>query len=221
VTRINLLPPEIIQKRKDERLWTYVIAGILALFLVVAGVWFVMLIQVVSKESEVAGVQQQADNLTGQVARFSIFQQKEDDMVRRRTVVAAALGSRVDWSEVLYEMSLIMPGDVVLTRFAGSGADIGSDPALILEGSVANIVDIGTNSGYDSLAKVLVRLTDLPDIGNVWLTSAEKQPPAIIPNAVPTSDTALKFGITAKVTPPKSGAATSTPSPLLPTTPQP
>jgi Tfp pilus assembly protein PilN len=221
VTRINLLPPEITQKRKDERRWTYVIAGILALFVVVAVLWFAMLIQVVSKEAEVAGVQQQADALSGQVARFSIFQKKQDDMVHRRGIVSLALARRVDWSEVLYETSLIMPADVFLTRFAGSNGESSGSPLLILEGNVANIVDVGTNSGYDSLAKLLVRLTDLPDVGNVWLSSAEKQPPVTPPGGAPGVDAFIKFTVNAVVTPPSSAASSGTPNPVLPTTPQP
>jgi Tfp pilus assembly protein PilN len=225
VTRINLLPPEITQKRSDERRWTYVIAGILALFVLVAGLWFVMLIQVVSKQSEVAGVQQQADTLSGQVARFSIFQQKQDDMNSRQAVVSAALTNRVDWSEILYEMSLIMPADVYLVRFAGSNAEVAGAPLLTLEGNVANIVDIGTNSGYDSVAKLLVRLTDLPDINNVWLTSADKQAPVAAPGAAPGAttvvDSFIKFAVNAKVAPPKSSTPSGTPESVLPTTPQP
>jgi len=221
VTRINLLPPEITQKRKDEHSWTYVIAGILALFVVVAVLWFAMLIQVVSKESEVAGVQQQADALTGQVARFSIFQQKQDDMNRRHTVVNAALANRVDWSEILYETSLIMPADIYLTRFAGAGGEVSGAPTLIFEGSAANIVDVGTNSGYDSVAKLLVRLTDLPDVNNVWLVSAEKQAPVAPVGGAPGVDAFIKFVVNAKVTPPKSSTTSGTLSPALPTTPQP
>jgi Tfp pilus assembly protein PilN len=221
MTRINLLPPEITQKRKDERSWTYVIAGILALFVIVAVLWFAMLIQVVSKESEVAGVQQQADALTGQVARFSIFQQKQDDMNRRSSVVSQALARRVDWSEVLYETSLIMPADVFLTRFAGSGAEVAGAPVFIMEGSSANIVDVGSNSGYDSIAKLLVRLTDLPDVNSVWLVSAEKQAPAIPVGGTPSVDAFITFTIDGRVTPPMSSATSRTLSPPLPSTPQP
>ncbi len=221
MTRINLLPPEITQKRKDEHNWTYVIVGIIALFVVVAVLWFAMLIQVVSKESEVANVQQQADALSGQVARFSIFQQKQDDMNVRRTVVDAALANRVDWSEILYETSLIMPADIYLTRFSGSGAEVAGAPVLLLEGSAANIVDVGTNSGYDSVAKLLVRLTDLPDVNNVWLTSAEKQVPLAPAGGVAGTDAFIKFSVNAKVTPPSSSTASGTPNPALPSTPQP
>ena len=222
MTRINLLPPEITQKRKDERSWTYVIAAILALFVLVAGIWFVMLIQVVSKESEVAGVQQQADALSGQVTRFSIFQQKQDDKNRRQQVVDSVLRSRTDWGEVLYELSLIMPPDIYLTKFSGAAGDL-SDvfPTMALEGDAANIVDIGTNSGYDSVAKLLVRLTDLPDVSNVWLASAEKQSPVAPPGSELGPDAFIKFIINAQVTPPKSSTSSGTPNPVLPTTPQP
>ena len=221
MTRINLLPPEITQKRKDERLWKYLIAGVLALFVLVAGIWFVMLIQVVSKESEVASVQQQADALSGQVAQFSIFQQKRDDMTRRRGVVVAALANRVDWSEILYETSLIMPADIYLTRFIGNGGEIAGAPQLLLEGSAANIVDIGTNSGYDSVAKLLVRLTDLPDVNNVWLVSANKQAPLPVLGGVLGVDAFIRFSLSAKVTPSKSSTSSGTLDPALPTTPQP
>ncbi len=220
MTRINLLPPEITQKRKDEGRWTWVIGAIVAVFVVVAVVYLAMLIQVITKEAEVAAVQQQADSLSGQVQRFSIFQTKQEDMLRRQSVVKAALVGRIDWGEVLYETSLIMPADMFLTRFAGEGADTSATPSATFEGQSANIIDIGTNSGYDSVAKLLVRLTDLPDVNNVWLTSADKQQPTATTTpgqtAVPTGDSFIKWAITAKVTPLRPASSTVSPSPITP-----
>ena len=225
MTRINLLPPEITQKRKDEGHWTWVIAAIIGVFVVVAIVYLGVMIQGITKQADVAAVQQQADAQAGQVQRFSIFQTKQEDMLRRQNVVKAALIGRVDWGEVLYETSLVMPADMYLTRFLGEGADTSATPSATYEGQSANIIDVGTNSGYDSVAKLLVRLTDLPDVNNVWLTTADKQAPTTptgptSPTAVPSANAFIKWTITAKVSPPSSGAPTSTIG-VTPITPQP
>ena len=225
MTRINLLPPEITQKRRDEGRWTWVIAAIIGVFVVVAIVYLAVMIQVITKKADVAAVQQQADAQAGQVQRFSIFQTKQEDMLMRQNVVKAALIGRVDWGEVLYETSLVMPADMFLTRFLGEGADTSATPSATFEGQSANIIDVGSNSGYDSVAKLLVRLTDLPDVNNVWLTNADKQTPTTptgptTPTAVPSANAFIKWTITAKVSPPKSDAPSSTIG-ATPITPQP
>ena len=225
MTRINLLPPEITQKRKDEGRWTWVIAAIVAVFVVIAVVYLGVLIQVITKQADVAALQQQADAQSGQVQRFSIFQTKQEDMLRRQNVVKAALIGRVDWGEVLYETSLVMPADMFLTRFLGEGADTSATPSATFEGQSANIIDVGSNSGYDSVAKLLVRLTDLPDVNNVWLTNADKQAPVSptgpsSPSTALSADSFIKWQITAKVSPPRSDSSTSTVG-VSPITPQP
>jgi hypothetical protein len=63
VIRINLLPPEIVQKRKDEKRWQWVAIGGVAAVIAVGLVFSALQLQVAGKQSEVASVRQQAEAL--------------------------------------------------------------------------------------------------------------------------------------------------------------
>ena len=173
--RINLIPPEILQARKDERRWKWVwLAGGVAA-LVVALFWAATYLQLSSATSDVAGIQQDVANAQAQTSRFAVFEQKEADLKVRQDAVEAAKKGRIDWSQLLYELGLVLPRDVYLTTFTGvdnstAGAATGS--VVTLAGQAVYDPDEVPANGYKSIAKMLVRLTEMSELDSVWLTSA-------------------------------------------------
>jgi Tfp pilus assembly protein PilN len=171
VIRINLIPPEILQSRKDERRWKWVwLAGGIAA-LVVAIFWAATYLQVSAASTEVASIQQQVAELQGQTARFAVFSQAEDQLRVRQESVDAAIKGRIDWSEMLYELGLVLPSDVYLTTFTGVD-NAGTGSVVTMAGQAVYDPDDVPANGYKSIAKMLVRLTELKELNSVWLTSA-------------------------------------------------
>lgn len=178
--RINLLPPEIIQKRRDESRWKWVWLGALLTTVVLALFYMFMFVQVTLKASEVAAAKQEAEQLQGTTQRFAIFQQKENDLVQRKAIVATAGNGRVDWARLLNEMSMMLPTDVYLTSL--SAQEPGDPPSpggsLNLGGSAIDQPQDSPDNGFKSLAKMLVRLTEIGQLGNVWLNSVQRAAPS-------------------------------------------
>jgi hypothetical protein len=114
--RINLLPPEIVQKRKDEKRWRWVAFGGVVAFVIVGLVFAVLQLQVAGKQYEVSSVRQQAEALKQKADKFKIFQDKKTDLETRKQIAAGALAGRTDWSKVLSEICLVLPSDIYLTR---------------------------------------------------------------------------------------------------------
>jgi Tfp pilus assembly protein PilN len=171
VIRINLIPPEILQSRKDERRWKWVwLAGGIAA-LAVAIFWATTYLQVSAAAGDVASIQQQVAELQGQTSRFAVFSQQEDQLRLRQDAVDAAIKGRIDWSEMLYELGLVLPSDVYLTTFTGTD-NSGSGSVVTMAGQAVYDPDEVPANGYKSIAKLLVRLTELNELGSVWLTSA-------------------------------------------------
>lgn len=170
--RINLLPPEITQKRKDEQNWKYVIVGAVGVAIVLAAFYGVMLMLVQSKEADVAAVKQEAAQLQAQTTRFQIFQQKEADLTQRKAIYEAAKQGRIDWTRLLNEVALVIPSDIFLDTLAGNEAESGA-ATLNMDGKAVHMTidDADKGNGFKSVAKLLVRLTELKDIDTVWLTS--------------------------------------------------
>jgi Tfp pilus assembly protein PilN len=175
VIRINLIPPEILQARRDERRWKWVWLGAGILGVVVVLFWAATYMQVVAAAADVASTQQAAASLQAQTSRFDVFQQEESDLALRQASVAAAESGRIDWTTVLYDVGLVMPTDMYLTTFTGAdNGQAGSTGPSVVTMAGQAIYDPASTppNGYTSIAKMLVRLTDLPELNSVWLTSA-------------------------------------------------
>jgi len=169
MVRINLLPQEIIEKRRFERDLRYVaLGGIVALVLLFA-VYGLLAMQVAGANAELQDRQQTEANLRAQAEAFSIFEEKESDLEARLVLSEQALAGRVDWGRLANELSLIMPADawvVTLTCEEEQGVTM-----------FARAVDSETDVpdvGHKAVAKTLVRMADLEQLSSVWLSSSIK-----------------------------------------------
>jgi len=175
VIRINLIPPEILQSRKDEQRWKWVwLAGGIAA-LAVALFWATTYLQLSSATSDVASIQQDVATMQAQTSRFAVFEQKEAELKVRQDAVDTASKGRIDWSQLLYELGLVLPRDVYLTTFTGvdnAGGGTAADSVITLAGKAVYDPDEVPANGYKSIAKMLVRLTELSELDSVWLTSS-------------------------------------------------
>jgi Tfp pilus assembly protein PilN len=198
VIRINLIPPEILQNRMDEQRWKWVWLGGGVLVLAIAVFWGVMMLQVTSASIDVASVQQEASNLQSQTSRFAIFQQKESDLAARKAAVTAVVKNRIDWARMLNELGLVLPKDVYLTTFTGTdgGSTAGaSGSSVTLAGQALDSPNDAPDNGYKSVAKMLVRLSEMQQLDSVWLTNT----------SIASGDTGtapmITWAVTARVTP--------------------
>ena len=173
--RINLIPPEILQSRKDEQRWKWVwLAGGIAA-LAVALFWATTYLQLSSATSDVASIQQDVATMQAQTSRFAVFEQKEAELKVRQDAVDTASKGRIDWSQLLYELGLVLPRDVYLTTFTGvdnAGGGTAADSVITLAGQAVYDPDEVPANGYKSIAKMLVRLTEMSELDSVWLTSS-------------------------------------------------
>jgi Tfp pilus assembly protein PilN len=171
--RINLLPPEITQKRKDEQSWKYVLAGAMVVLVLFAVFYMVVAVMVSARKADVAAMKQEADLAQGQTARFQIFQQKEADLQTRKAIYLNAKQGRVDWAQLCNEIALVLPTDIYLDKLSGQEPD--GSGVITLEGKAVHLTqeDSEAGSGFKAVAKMLVRLNELSRIDTVWLTSVD------------------------------------------------
>lgn len=182
--RINLLPKEILERRKYERFYPWVALFALVVFASVFLVWAVLGLQVGSRNRALQQDEQTAQKLSTQAAAFAVFEKKEEELKARETTVDLALKGRVRWGKLANEISLVLPSEVWLTQFDGiqatdsgpysseDGTYQGFTSSLTLTGQTPDTNENSMNEGYKSLAKSLVRLNDLPTLNNVWLSES-------------------------------------------------
>ena len=176
--RINLLPPEQRAKASRERglLWAILILVAVVVALGLVYVW---------QNGQVNDKQAELDELTAQVA---VEQQKAQALApyaaiqtTRTSMTQAAQGiydSRVPWSTILQEVSLVIPENVRLQSLSGTV------PATMLPGSAAppaaagavaatpDITFAGTTYTHKDVAEFMTRLGLIPQLSNIQLASS-------------------------------------------------
>ncbi len=197
--RVNLLPPEILERRRAERRIGWVILAAIGVAVVLAGVWTVSYFRVQGRQAELAELQQQVQSMNAQATQLAIFEQRASELEARRALVGLALGDRRDWAKLFDEVSLVLPADVwvqALTAAEGEGVSI--------SGYALDTPDDSPDIGHKSIAKVLVRLADLDNLYDVWLTSSVKAEYEERP--------VIQFSITSKVVAPAAPTPADAPA---------
>lgn len=194
--RINLLPPEITQKRKDEQRWRWLILGSVGLFLIVGFVFAALQIQVSIRASEVASIRQQAEGLQVEAQRFQVFQLKEADLQNRTSIAETALVGRMDWSALFTEVALVMPAETWARSMTSSEPKGNTPGAFALAGAAIDYLYDVPDLGYKPIAKLLIRLAELPRLNNVWMGSTAK--PAM-PSTESTLTQYIDFSVSASI----------------------
>jgi Tfp pilus assembly protein PilN len=201
--RVNLLPPEILEKRRSERRIVYVVIAAVLVAVVLAAVWVFAFVRLEGKKTDLAVKEQEVQLAQAQAAQLEIFERQATELESRRATVATALSGRVGWSKFFDELSLVFPSDLWVATLNAS-----EDSGLTLDGYAVDSPTDVPDAGHKSIAKLLVRLADLEQLYDVWLTNSLK--------TTFVEQDAIQFSVTAKVSiPPAEGdpAPPSTPTP--------
>lgn len=168
MVRINLLPIEVLERRKYERFYPYVfIAGAIVLAVIVV-VWLGTQFVISSKTDALQDVEEVEANLNRQAEALAIFEQQQQALQQRQQIAFTALNGRVDIGKIMEEISLVLPDEVwVDTLF------LSQDEGMEMAAMTRDEVKPDLNEGYKSVAATMVRLGSLQSLTDVWLTSAE------------------------------------------------
>jgi Tfp pilus assembly protein PilN len=201
MVRINLLPPEILEKRRYERFFKYVYFAAAIIAVVLIGMWLLLGIQVSGRNRDLQSRQELANKLNAEAEAFAVFEQKQADLDARKAVATTALAGRVNWARVSNEISLVLPSEVWANGITAN-QDTGVQFALVaLDG--ADSPDVGQKA----VAQTMVRLNDLDSLYDVWLKATSKGALQIGESTTPVID----FQLTAQVVKPASANAATAP----------
>ena len=198
--RINLIPPEVLQKRRDEGRWRWLWLGALVVAVALGLFYAVLFFDTVGIRAQVANAKEQAASLQQSARMFAVFRDRETELSTRRAAVIAAATGRIDWANMLDELGLVLPTDMYLTSFVGAegGTPPGQAGLVTLAGQAVPVSDLqAPGQGYKSVAKTLVRLTELEQLDSVWLTGAGTAASTVTTQVVPS----IAWQISAKVSP--------------------
>lgn len=166
--RINLLPSELLEKRKYEKWYGWVLFVAAGVVFVVLAVWLLFLLEGGQKASELQLLNEQTRSYASQAKAFEIFEQKEKELASRQAVAQTALSDRVNMGRLANEISLVLPDEVWV-----DGISVSQQSGLTLSGNTPRTNGQGSDVAYKSVARLLVRLAELKDLGDVWLSQAD------------------------------------------------
>lgn len=184
--RINLLPPEVLERQRARRRTVAAFGIGLLVLVLIAGFYFLQVFRLSAVEDDVQV--QRAENalLEAQIAELQDIAALEDEIDRTRLVLSGLLEDRVLWSGVLRDVSLVIPGEVWLngitaqvgiaeagTTTTTTTTETTGQPALI-SGVVGQISFDGFAFDHRDVALWLSRLEDVRGFVNPWLSSSTK-----------------------------------------------
>jgi Tfp pilus assembly protein PilN len=130
------------------------------------------------------------------------------------SAVSTTLSQRIAWDRLLREVSLVMPDDVTLTSMTMTApAAAAAVPGVVTASAPAQgFVIAGSAFSYDSVARLLSRLSLVPDLSDVTLTSTGSQaaPGSSSDSTTGGDASGVSFNISAAV---KGAAAPASPAP--------
>jgi Tfp pilus assembly protein PilN len=170
VIRINLLPPEIIERRRYERFYPYIFVATGLLVAVVLATWGFLQFVSSARTEELQSIEQSAAQLRQQADALAVFELQQQELLVRQNAVLTALSGRVDVGRLCEEMSLILPEEVWLTSL--EVVEAGPDSQMKATAFAPRPLGQKMHEGFKSVAATLVRLASLKDLYDVWLGRA-------------------------------------------------
>jgi Tfp pilus assembly protein PilN len=168
---VNLLPRESRSQRSVTAQNLPAVVGGGMGFLVVA----VLAAGYLSASSKVAGAQKDLDAANAQLAQTPVPAATQPaapvnptppavaaEQAPRLQAVSAALSQRIAWDRILREFSLVLPSDVWISSLSMSTPTVAGGNGFTIAGSTYS---------YDSVARMLTRMSLIPDLSGVTLQS--------------------------------------------------
>jgi Tfp pilus assembly protein PilN len=180
VRAVNLLPRDDAQRQKKKQNVPALVSTAVAVLVVgLLGVLYFSSkstaeqkdLALQDAKAELALLPTPADSAAKTATQRTLASERD----QRVSALSSALTHRIAWDRVLREISLVLPDDVWLRDFsAASPFPAGSStPPVSAAGQPPTLMTInGYTYSHDAVARLMTRLTVIPDLQNVWLQSS-------------------------------------------------
>jgi Tfp pilus assembly protein PilN len=153
--------------------------GLVVLVVALGAVYLMFNRQVATKQDQVNDLQAQIQQVNTQVAALKWAQVLQTQRTAMMTTATQIYNARVDWSNILEELSLVIPDQVALTDFTGQvpaamqpSVSGGASGASATQSTGADITLTGRADNHVSVASFMTRLGLMPQLTNVQLVSS-------------------------------------------------
>lgn len=186
--RINLLPPEFLERQRARRRTIAVVAVGIIVLAALGAFYLLQAMRLADVRDQVAQQESENARLTAQIAELQNIHQLEVEVLEKRRLLAALQADRVRWSGILRDISLVIPGEAWLSGLTGATAGAtavdpgvagtqpgGAAPPTAVGGAlIGEITFNGFAFEHRDVALWLSRLEDIRGFVNPWLSTSSK-----------------------------------------------
>lgn len=168
-TRINLLPPGVLEKRRAEKVTFYVVGVTILVVLLLVGVYGLNFLRISQSEQELKSLKVRNERISQAVAEYQIYEKRKKELEEKKKIIEEAMKGEIAWHKMLNEISMVIPSDVCLTSFAG---DTGG--GITCKGYTLDYSFDAPDLGHKPVAKWMIRLGEIKTLTQIWLTFSQK-----------------------------------------------
>jgi Tfp pilus assembly protein PilN len=185
IRRMNLVPAgERRRTQTDLGVLGMIVAAIMAVG-VMGLVYFTTSGQLSEKQTQLAEIQMQNTQLQAQAASLAAYGSLAEQKKQAEAVAQQVYQQRTLVSEVLGDVSLVVPDNVWFSKMTvtapaiaapsatGGAAAPAAAAAAAAQGAVGKLSIAATTYSFEDVSRLLVRLQQVPSLKDVTLTSAQ------------------------------------------------
>ncbi len=158
---VSLLPPEIRQKRQDERRQALIIRAMVIFFLIVLVLYAFLLVSSIFTRNDIANLRSERETLEQQINLLQPYADLYNDMTAAEERYAQAIGTIPQWGDFLLDLGLTLPPGIWLSDMTCLYRD---------EGGTLNLR--GWGYSHENIAEMLDRIQEMEMLDQVMIQTA-------------------------------------------------
>lgn len=174
VARVDLMPAEILERRRFVRARGWMGAAIVGVVGVAGLGWYLAHADSVAAAQELAAEQAVTAQLQAEAAEYAEVPVLLSSVERAQTALSTAMATDIEWYRYLAEIGQTAPESVwfdTISLAAATAATVGADPLAPLD-SVAEVTATGRALAYEDVATWLDSLDGISNLDYVLVQDA-------------------------------------------------
>lgn len=167
MTKINLLPPEIIERRKTEKLFIYFISAGLLIVLILIFIFSIFSFQEARVRSELNQIISENKKIEVSIQDLQVYEERKKEWEAYENIFKSAIEDEISWSKIINSLSMVIPSDTWITEFDGS-----FEGGINAKGQTPYYEDIE----HKPVARFLIRMSEISELTEVWLSFSRITP---------------------------------------------
>lgn len=194
--KINLLPSEVIEKRRYEKLLSYVLILFVFLLALLAIFYGFNIVRLNNLNIDLSDLKLQTSRAAKDISNIEKYEQLKLKLEQQEQTLKTAMSDAHPWLRFLNDLSLVMPNEAWLTalNLNKEAVDFSAKVLTDAKGNPTNV------------AKLLVRLETLKDLTDIW-TQGLTKPSQAEESTTTTGPKVMDISVTAKLKPLESSAS--------------